>query len=174
LGKKYMTTITKEVLLDGRKRAMFLLDFLIVATCSLAVVVLSKLRIPFFPVPFTMQTFAVVAVSLLIGRRRALLSLLLFILLYTPQSILTFGYILSFFVVPFIVGDDVDELSSAELAFRIFCSHLIILTIGALGLACFIGLKAALLSGFVFFIPAELFKGILSFALVKVRGKLTS
>ncbi|MDR1413332.1 MAG: biotin transporter BioY [Puniceicoccales bacterium] len=139
-------------------------DFLAITLCSLIILGASNLRVPFYPVPFTMQTFAVVAVSIFAGRRRALWSLLLFVLMW-GMFVPTGGYILGFFAVPFIVGNGALKLSNFHLLVRIFCSHILILAIGAAVLAYFLGLKAAFISGFLFFIPSGICKGMISFAL---------
>ncbi|MDR1401901.1 MAG: biotin transporter BioY [Puniceicoccales bacterium] len=147
-------------------------DFSIIMLSSLIVLGASHIRVPFYPVPFTMQTFAVVAVSIFAGRRRALWSLLLFVSMW-GMFFTTGGYILGFFAVPFIIGNGASKLGNLHLLCRIFCSHLLILATGTAVLAYFIGLTAAFTCGFLFFIPSGIFKGLLVFALVRAAGKFT-
>ncbi|MDR1595943.1 MAG: biotin transporter BioY [Puniceicoccales bacterium] len=143
-------------------------EVFVVVCCSLIMLVSSYVRVPFYPVPFTMQTFVVVAVSIFAGRGRALRSLLLFTLIRSPFR-MTGGYILGFFAVPLIIGDGALKFSDRRLLARIFCSHLAVLAMGTAVLVCFAG--SPFISGFLFFVPAEIFKGLLSFALVRAAGK---
>ncbi|MDR1432872.1 MAG: biotin transporter BioY [Puniceicoccales bacterium] len=147
-------------------------DLLVAVLCSLVVLAASHVRVPFYPVPFTMQTLAVVCVSLFAGRRLALWSLLLFVELW-GVFFATGGYILGFFAVPFILGNNAAKLGSFSLLLRIFCSHLVVLAAGTAVLACFIGMKAAFIGGFLFFVPSEIFKGSLAFALARAVGKFS-
>jgi biotin transport system substrate-specific component len=139
---------------------------LIAWPCSLAILLASYARVPFYPVPFTMQTLAVLCVSLFANRRHAFLSLLLFVAMrgvFFPTG----GYILGFFAIPFIIGNNAEKLSNARLLCRIFCSNLVVLAVGTAVLACFTGLRIAFVGGFLFFVPAEIFKGLLAFVLVR-------
>jgi biotin transporter BioY len=62
-------------------------------------------------------------------------------------------------------------LTSARLMRKIFLSQLIILAIGSATLSYFVGPRMAFGCGFLFFIPAEIFKGILILALVRAFGR---
>jgi biotin transport system substrate-specific component len=142
----------------------------VIAFCTLAVLAASKLRIAFYPVPITLQTLAVVSISALIGKSRALMGLLAFAIIWNPIP-LTAGYILGFFAVPFVIGNNAAKLKPATLIYRIFLSYFIVLISGAAVLSFFIGLKDAAIGGFVFFIPSEILKGILSFAIIRIFRK---
>ncbi|MDR3144408.1 MAG: biotin transporter BioY [Puniceicoccales bacterium] len=155
-----------------KNRALrILLDIILVTFCAFVILTSSKLRVPFYPVPFTMQTIAVVVVSILAGRWRSLASLLLFTALWTPFCA-TGGYILGFFIVPLIIGNGAVNMPGRNLFIRILLSHLTVLAVGTFVLSFFVGAKTAFVSGFLFFIPSGIFKGIISFALVRTFRRL--
>jgi biotin transport system substrate-specific component len=148
-------------------------EMALIAICTAIALFASKIRVPFYPVPFTAQTFAIVTFSLFVGRRRALLSLLAFAAIWNPFC-LTGGYIFGFFAVPLIIGNDPLKLGAKALIGRIFLSHLLILAMGTAVLSCFIGVRAAFVGGFLFFIPSEILKGTLAFTLGRAFGKFSS
>jgi biotin transport system substrate-specific component len=141
-----------------------ILDIVIVTLCAFAVLLSWKLRIPFYPVPFTMQTVAVTVTSILIGRTRALASILLFAAMVGPFHV-TGGYILGFFLVPLIIGNGAINLPPWNLFLRIIVSHMTVLAVGTSVLAYFVGVRTAFVGGFLFFIPSGIFKGIIAFAI---------
>jgi biotin transport system substrate-specific component len=147
-------------------------DFSLPILCALAILSASVLRVPFYPVPFTMQTFAVVAVSIFAGRRRAWAGLSLFTVLWWPFTVAG-GYVLGFFAAPLVLGTHAAKLGPRALLLRIFSAHFAILAIGTAVLSATIGVRAAIIGGFVFFIPAEILKGLLSFTAVRIAAKFS-
>ena len=128
----------------------------------------SLVRIQFSPVPFTLQTLAVVLVSAFLGQRRAIGSLLLFILMFKPSLPMTIGYIVGFFAVPFIINQNSRKYGTLKLATRILMSLLMVFFSGALVLAHFVGINEAFVYGFLFFIPAEILKTVIAVAVIKL------
>ena len=149
------------------RSAVFLLEVLCCFLGAGAIFASSLVRIRFFPVPFTLQTLAIVLVSIFFGKRRAIGSLLLFILMWGPLSPTTIGYIIGFFAVPFIINQNSRKYGTLKLATRILMSLLMVSFSGMLILAHFVGLKEAFVYGFLFFVPAEILKTVIAVAVIK-------
>lgn len=128
----------------------------IVVACLIAIA--SNVRIPFFPVPFTLQTLAIVLCSAYFRRQSALIGLGLFTAFAWSFNPSTCGYILSFCLVPFIVGKLRDCSSVSYLFGRLFLAHSAVLVIGSLWLSHCISIRSGFRSGCLFFIPAEMLK----------------
>lgn len=54
-------------------------DFVVILSASFLLALSAKLQIPFFPVPMTMQTFAVLGISLVLGPVRGALAVLFYL-----------------------------------------------------------------------------------------------
>jgi biotin transport system substrate-specific component len=63
-----------------RRNPSLALNGATVIAASLGLTLSSKIVVPFNPVPFTMQTFVVVGLGLALGRRRALIAVLLYLM----------------------------------------------------------------------------------------------
>lgn len=136
----------------------------------------SKVTIPFYPVPFNLQTFALLLLPFLCGKSLSLLATLSWILIGCigipvfsgttsgVQVILgpTGGYIIGFLITSFI-----HSLININLFVkRIYIySLLIIFSFGVGWLSHFIGSKSAIIYGFLIFIPSELIKALAFFKL---------
>ena len=150
------------------RSAVFLLEVLGCFLGAGAIFASSLVRIQFFPVPFTLQTLAVVLVSIFLGKRRTIGSLLLFILMWGPLSPTTIGYIVGFFAVPFIINQNSRKYGTLKLATRILMSLFVVSFSGALVLSHFVGINEAFIYGFLFFIPAEILKTVIAVAVIKL------
>lgn len=150
------------------RSAVFLLELLRCFFGAGAIFASSLVRIQFFPVPFTLQTLAIVLVSIFFGKRRAIGSLLLFILMWGPLSPTTIGYIIGFFAVPFIINQNSKKYGTFELIAKILGALFVVSFSGALVLAHFMGLNEAFVYGFLFFIPAEILKTVIAVAVIKL------
>lgn len=128
----------------------------IVVACLIAIA--SNVRIPFFPVPFTLQTLAVVLCSSFFRRQVALIGLGLFTAFSWSFNPLTCGYVLSFCLIPFIVEKLRDCSAVSYLLRRLFLAHFAVLIIGSLWLSYCIGIRGGFVNGCLFFIPAEMLK----------------
>jgi biotin transport system substrate-specific component len=143
-------------------RAKLFKELLLPLAISLLIFGSGLIRIPFYPVPFTLQTLAIPMLCLLSSRKHMVGGLLLFVAYRIFQSgtgvLLTSGYIAGFFAMPYILAPAVRKGNALKLAIKISVSELIILFSGAIVLAAFVGLNRAFRSGFLFFIPAEILK----------------
>lgn len=145
------------------------------------------IRIPIFPVPFTLQTLFVYLSGSLLGSKKGGISQLLFLLIGLvgvpvfamgggPGYILqpTFGYLSGFPVGAFVLGIWIEKASLSEGMLKWYTAHILaflaIFLMGVLYLFVnmnyIIGKEMSLFyavsSGMVIFIPGELFKIILS------------
>ena len=146
----------------------FLKDLLCCVFGACAMFVSSIIKIPFVYVPFTLQTLAVVLLSVFFGKKHTIGSLLLFNVVCPPSLIMTIGYRIGFFAVPFIVHKDIVERGTLVSTVVILLSLFVVTFIGMWCLACFIGIRSAFIDGFLFFIPAEILKTVIAVAVIKL------
>lgn len=149
------------------------------------------IRIPFFPVPITMQTLAVLLSGCLLGAKYGAMSQMLFLVLgltglpvfsqggglgYVMQP--GFGYLLAFPIAAYWIGLIVplnETMTIRSLGLAFMTGSLIILVLGSLylfGLMNWILHKSlsiwkVILSGIFIFIPGEVIKGLLAAVIVK-------
>ena len=154
-----------EALLYSRLMGLVRL-FLFGLIGGLLMIIASRVIIPFVPVQFTLQTFVITTMSVICQRRVTYASLAVFLVLCGPRSLVTSGYVIGFFLVPPILYGVCDK-SNLEIVCRLLMSYLLILVLGTIVLAKFVGIKVAVCSGFLFFIPAEILKAVLTFVVVK-------
>lgn len=143
----------------------------VVVACIIAIA--TYVRIPFFPVQFTLQTLAVVLCSAFFRRQAVLVGLGLFTSFAWIFNPLTLGYIISFYLVSFVVGQVRTGCSSLRIIGRLLCAHAMVLTIGSIWLSCCIGVRDGFVYGCLFFIPAEMIKLAIEY-IVLVRFKSRS
>ena len=152
---------------------------------SIALIISAKVKIPFYPVPMTMQTFMVLLIGVSFGYKIGLatVSLYLFegiaglpVFSNSPEKGVgmiyfmgpTMGYLIGFLLAVFLTGYlRLDDWTKKDVAnIKIFFNNLIKLLIsvsviyllGLLWLSYLIGYEKALLFGFKPFWIAELFK----------------
>lgn len=152
-----------------RSGLKILLASLIIGLCA-------QVRIPLFftPICLSGQTFAVMFVGTVLGRRMGMLALLL----YVAEGVLGLpvfaggrfgaaslvgpsgGYIWGFFLQVYLAGWWADRkgVSSSNLLATLLLSCLLQLAVGALWLSTFIGFKQALIAGICPFVPGEIAK----------------
>ncbi len=154
------------------------------------------LRIPFFPVPLTLQTLMVYLSGCLLGKKYGMISQMVFLALGLiglpifstgggPGAVLqpTFGYLAAFPAGAWLIGWMIEQLGSSPRWTTLLLAHvpslLLILGFGLLYLHFSmdhfmgrrIGLNKALLSGGVLFLPAELLKAAFSTVLYRKMKK---
>lgn len=159
---------------------------------NLLLIASAKIQVPFWPVPMTMQTAAILAVGMGFGARGALLvvgaylvegALGLPVFAGTPERGLglaymagpTGGYLLGFLVAAVLTGWAAERgwLSSFwKAAAGMVAGHALILTLGALWLGIAMGWDAAWRSGVEPFLLGTLFKAGLGAALFGALGTL--
>ncbi len=174
-----MQTMADTIRLGGTRQASLVRDLLLVAGGSLFVAFCAKIQVPMWPVPFTMQPFAVLLIGAVLGSRRGGAALLA----YLAQGAIglpvfsgpaagaaylagpTGGYLLAFPIAAFLVGRLAERgwdrrFVTALAAFGL--GQLVILTLGALWLSLFVGPQEALIVGFAQFLPADVLKILLA------------
>lgn len=157
---------------------------------ALGVVILtlaSKLQVPFWPVPMTLQTLAVLMIAATAGARLGVATVLAWLALgavgvpvFATGAGLAYmagptgGYLAGFLVAAFVVGQLADRgygrtLASALL--MLLAGEVVIFALGAGWLAMLIGAQKAVAGGLVPFIPAEILKVALGAAILAVAWK---
>ncbi len=152
---------------------------------ALLIAVGAKLRIPWEPVPFTMQTFFVLLAGAVLGARFGALSGALYVVLGTAGipifagqtagwsylSGVTGGYLLGFVIAAWLVGRLLRRLQLPvfwQVAVVMAAGSGVILLCGALWLAFGVGLGplAAFREGIVPFLPGDALKSLLAATVV--------
>jgi biotin transport system substrate-specific component len=189
-----------QLLLDRTEQRILgahlrILDAAIVLGASLLMALCAHISIPlvFTPVPITLQTFGVLFLALSLGRRRAVLSLLVYLIegasglpVFSPHGpggiaqLLgpTGGYLMAYPVAAFVGGVIADKLSrkGLVLAFSlgaIVCDA-VILFAGALWLLLLIhkSSSAIMAAAVLTFLPGEILKGAAAVAAALAAKKL--
>jgi biotin transport system substrate-specific component len=138
----------------------------VLALLGTAVLVLSaKVKVPFYPVPMTLQTFAIMAIAATYGARLAVVTVLLYlfegalglpVFANTPPAIAgpayflgtTGGFLAGFIVLAWIVGTAADrgwDRSIGKLFAAMIVADIVVFALGFAWLAWFAVLPAALL-----------------------------
>jgi biotin transport system substrate-specific component len=161
-----------------------ILRAVLLAVLGSALLALSaKLKVPFYPVPMTMQTFAVLLIGLVFGARLGLATVVLYlaegavglpVLAGTPERGLglaymfgpTGGYLLGFALAVTLTGWIAERRrDAAGLALAVAAGGLVLYVPGLLWLAKFVGLEAAFGLGLAPFVVGDLLKAALAWAL---------
>ena len=157
---------------------------------SLLIAAASQIEVPFFPVPMTMQTFAVLLVGLLFGARLGAAAVLAYLaeaavglpvlsggdalvsLLVKPA---TAGYLVGFVGAAFVAG-----LIAERTAGRVWgtvaaavAGEVVLMTLGVAFLAWLIGVESAVTYGLVPFVLGDLLKIVLAVAVARGIGRLS-
>jgi biotin transport system substrate-specific component len=145
---------------------------------SLALWASAKIQVPFWPVPMTMQTFAVLCLGAGLGRKLGTATVLLYlaegaaglpVFAGTPEKGLglpymmgpTGGYLAGFVVGAYVIGWLAErglDRSVLKLAAAMTLGHVLILGLGAAWLSQFIGFEKAWAVGVAPFYAATVFK----------------
>jgi biotin transport system substrate-specific component len=159
---------------------------------ALALAISAKAQVPFYPVPMTLQTLAVLAIGAAFGARLAAAT----VALYLAEGLLglqvfagasagpvymagpTGGYLLGFLVAAALVGWLAERGWDRSLGWLLAAAalgDLVILACGSAWLAALIGPEKAWLGGVVPFLPGDVVKTLLASALVAAawRGVAT-
>ena len=165
-------------------------SFFLILSGSLLLAVSSKVQVPFWPVPMTMQTFIVFLIGMTYGLKLSFLTLLAYILegafglpVFASGSGLAYlmgptaGYIYGMFFAGCVIGYLAEKgfSNSYFLSFLslIFLS-IIIFLLGVVYLGTIIGFDKALAAGLLPFIPSEFFKIALAVAIIPSVCKYTN
>ena len=184
---KNNSTLIKNLLSDFRINAYFQnISLMLIGTLILAFS--SKVQVPFWPVPMTMQTFAVFIIGMTYGSKLAFFTLLLYLfegaiglpvfakgggLLYLtgPTAGYLYGMTIAAAVISYFanMGYSTSYLKSF---ISIIIGSIIIFTLGVLYLGSIIGYSKAFQAGLLPFVPSELFKIALAVLLIPTLNKI--
>lgn len=157
--------------MTGVRARSLALEFVPVLAAAGATAVAAQITIPFWPVPFTLQTAAVLASGLCLGARRGAAAQLAYLsagaagapvfagALGGPQILFgpTGGYLLAFVASAFAVGLAAENWKGWRLGLSLVAASILTLGVGATWLSTFIG-AAAWKAGLLLFLPAEMLK----------------
>jgi biotin transport system substrate-specific component len=134
----------------------------------------SLVKIPLYPVSFTMQTLAIYILALTLTPKQAFASTLCYLLCATVglpvlcghANLLwilgkSSGYLVAF---PFAAYCMAHLRQKQSAILSLLCGMALIFTLGFLGLIPFFGIKTALVKGVLIFIPSEILKALASIA----------
>ena len=156
----------------------------IVVAGSLVLALSAQIQVPAFPVPITMQSFAVIALAMIFGSRLGV-GIVLAYLAEGAAGLPVFagfkaglphlvgptgGYLLGFVVTAWLAGALAERGWARGLVkpfANAMAAHLVLLTIGTAYLGSVIGFEAAFWAGFAPFIIGSVLKSALAAALVK-------
>ncbi|MEQ9813890.1 MAG: biotin transporter BioY [Azospirillaceae bacterium] len=157
---------------------------------ALLMAVAAQVRIPFWPVPLTMQTFAVLLVAGTYTAPLAFSSMLLYVVLGAVGAPIfsdgnagwayftgtTFGYLIGFIVAATVAGRMVESgygRSVGWLLVVFLVAEAIIFALGVAWLATIIGLPGAIEHGLIPFLIGDALKAALAIALIAAGWRLT-
>lgn len=172
-----MTTANGTTLVRSNREALVREVGLVVAA-SLFVALCARIQAP-GPVPFTMQTFAVLLVAGALGATRAAAAMVAYLVegiaglpvfaKGTAGAAYLFGetggYLLGFVLAAYVIGRMVersDRPGALRLTLLFVFGHLIILAFGFAWQAPFVGLKAAFVLGVAPFLATSVLKSVLA------------
>lgn len=155
------------------KTFSFLRSTTFVVLASFLIGLFAKVSIPFTPVPLTMQCTVILLLSALLGAKRAFAAVFLFLCqgaiglpvfaygggfhyLFGPTG----GYLFAYLAAAYLVGHlaEKKERSSFEMFWILAVGNSLFFLVGVPYLACFIGMKQAIISGFLPFIIGDILK----------------
>lgn len=181
--------------------ARILSAILLVVAGSILLAIAAKVRVPFFPVPMTLQTLAVLAIAATYGSRLAVLTVVAYlaqgvmglpVFTNTPPAVAgpayllgpTGGFLIGFVVMAFIVGKAADRgwgRSFAKMSGTMLAAEVVMMALGFVWLAWFatlssgasgLGVAGAFSAGVAPFILGDLLKVLLAAAAVPAIWRL--
>ena len=155
---------------------------------TILLAVSAKIKIPFWPVPMTMQTFMVFLIGATYGVRLSFLTLVAYLfegaiglpvfaagggLIYLtgPTAGYLYGMTLAAVVISYF-ADKGFSVSYTKTFISIILGSIIIFALGVLYLGSIIGYNKAIQAGLLPFIPSELFKIALAVILIPTLNKI--
>lgn len=158
-------------------------DALLVVAGSLLMTLAAKVQVPFWPVPMSMQSAAMMLIGAAYGGRLAALSIGFYLLqgaiglpVFASGGGLAYfagptgGYLIGFLVGAGVLGLLVERgagRSALDLLFCMLVAEVILFGLGIGWLATLIGFEKAIAGGLVPFLPGEALKIALSIALIR-------
>ena len=163
-------------LIKQNSQTKIIKSLLVIFVCSLILAISAKIKIPFYPVPMTMQTFVVLFLGLSFGYKIAIASVSLYLLegilgfpvfSNSPERGVgiayftgpTMGYLIGFLPACFIASLTTTDDSYLFIFIKLFFSALVIYLMGILWLGTLIGWDKPIIElGVMPFLLAEIFK----------------
>ena len=153
---------------------VFLKSFFLILFGTLLLTISSKIQVPFWPVPMTMQTFIVLIIAMAYGWKLSFLTLLAYLFegaiglpVFAKGGGLSYllgptaGYLYGMTIASAVVGYFAD-LGYGKSIFKcvlpLIVGTIIIFVCGIVYLSSIIGFEKAIIAGLLPFIPSELFK----------------
>ena len=193
------SALAETLLPEGAARLVS--SILLVIAGSLAIAIAAKIKVPFFPVPITLQTLAILAIAATYGSRLAVITVLVYlaqgaaglpIFTNTPPAVAgpayfmgpTGGFLLGFVVMAWIVGTAADRgwsRSFPKLFGAMFAAEAVMMVLGFAWLAWFavlssgasgLGIAGAFSAGVAPFLIGDLLKILLAAAAVPAVWRL--
>jgi biotin transport system substrate-specific component len=175
-------------------RNAWLRNLLLVAGGSLLLILSAKVNVPFYPVPMTMQTFAVLVIGAAFGWRLGTATVLFYLVqgamglpvfAGTPEKGIglaymmgpTGGYLIGFAAGAFVTGwlaERSFDRSLLRLTAAMFLGHVAIFMFGTAWLGALIGYEKAWALGVAPFYLATLFKTLLAAACMKAGWSIAN
>lgn len=157
---------------------------------SLLIAAATQIEVPFFPVPMTMQTFAVLLVGLLFGARLGAAAVLVYLgeaalglpvlsgaanmaMLFVKPA--TIGYLVGFVGAAFVAGL-ITERTAGKLwgvVVAALAGEVVLMALGVAFLAYLIGAEKAVTFGFLPFVLGDALKIVLAVAVARGVGHLS-
>ncbi|MDA3838359.1 MAG: biotin transporter BioY [Candidatus Delongbacteria bacterium] len=164
-------------------------DIILVASTSLMIALMAQIVIPMYPVPFTGQTLGVLLTGALIGKKRASLSLLSYLLMgFIGMPVFvggtfgiarlagpTGGYLIGFVFAAMIVGYLCEkgwDRNFITSVFAMIIGSVVIYSFGLLWLSNFTGWSKVLSSGLIPFISGDIIKILIAASILPAGWKL--
>lgn len=159
---------------------------------SLLIAACAHIAVPMWPVPATMQTFAVLLVGATLGARVGAAAVMLYLLegalglpVFAPGGAPGFarffgptgGYLLGFLLAATLVGALAQRgmtRTFVRAASTMLVGTIVILTLGGAWMAAFFPQEDAFEAGFLVFLPGGVLKALLAAALLPVAWKLVA
>lgn len=164
-----MKALTKNWTVVDRRESFFIISLgcFLITVCSLV-------KIPFFPISFTLQTLAIYFIALTQTPKNAFLSVICYLGCATVGLPVLCGHSNCFWILGksagYLIAFPIATYLIAKIAEKrhpliaIVSGQVVIFALGFLWLIPFFGLSTAGMKGVVLFIPSELLKGLIVFA----------
>ncbi|MEM9732556.1 MAG: biotin transporter BioY [Pseudomonadota bacterium] len=171
----------------GLNRTVTNIALVVVGTAIMALA--AKIQVPFFPVPMTLQTLAVFAISAAYGRNLAVATMLLYLaqgamgipVFAGPEAGIAYmmkgtaGYLVGFVVAAAIIGEAADR-GLSQRPFTMFgvivAADVVVFALGFAWLSTLIGAEKAWQFGVVPFVLGDLFKIAIATAAIALGWKV--
>ncbi|WP_370676703.1 biotin transporter BioY [Pleomorphomonas sp. PLEO] len=157
---------------------------------SLLIAAATQIEVPFFPVPMTMQTFAVLLVGLLFGARLGAVAVLTYLaeatlglpvlsggasmaMMFVKPA--TAGYLVGFVGAAFVAGLIAERTAGRfwGVVAAAFAGEVVLMALGVAFLAWLIGAEKAVTFGLIPFVLGDLLKIVLAVAVARGVGRLS-